>query len=151
MGDAAFELQRTIKAPIGEVFARLADIEGHNQWMPGKASILKGTKQTSPGPVGLGTSYEDSTKFGTTPGEIVVFEPPRRLLHHWWDKTSSGRTKFEGWPGYTLEPAGDGETFVRHDAKLRTYGIYNLATPVLVMIAKKERTAVLDALEKSFD
>ena len=28
-----FELERTIRAPIDQVFARLVDIEGHNDWM----------------------------------------------------------------------------------------------------------------------
>ena len=28
-----FELERTIRAPIDQVFARLVDIEGHNEWM----------------------------------------------------------------------------------------------------------------------
>lgn len=151
MATSAFELQRTIQAPIADVFARLADVEGHNQWMARKGSILRQTKQTSSGPCGLGTTYEDSTRYGTTPGEIVEFDPPRRLVHHWWDKTSSGRTKIEGWPGYTLEAVGEGETLVRHDAKLTTHGIYNLATPVLRMIAMKERSAVLDSLQKSFE
>lgn len=82
MGDVEIELQRTIKAPIADVFARLADIEGHNRWMPIKGSILRRTRQTSPGPPGLGTTYEDSTRMGRMPGEIVEFEPPRRLVHH---------------------------------------------------------------------
>jgi len=28
-----FELERTIRAPIHQVFARLVDLEGHNAWM----------------------------------------------------------------------------------------------------------------------
>ena len=150
MGDVEFELQRTIKAPVAEVFARLADIEGHNEWMPRKGSILRQTAQTSPGPPGVGTTYEDSTQVGRTPGEIVEFEPPRRLVYHWWDNTSSGKVKMEGWPGYTLEPVGDAGTLVRHDARLRANGIWRLGTPVLRFMARRERTAVLDALEKSF-
>lgn len=150
MGQVEFELVRTVRAPIAEVFARLADVEGHNQWMPRKGSILRGTRLTSTGPPGLGTTYEDTTVFGTTPGEIVEYDPPRRLLHHWWDSTRSGRITTEGWPGYTLEAVGEDETRVRHDARLRTYGAYRLATPVLRMIARRERTTVLDALERSF-
>ncbi len=151
MGEVEFELRRTVGAPVEEVFARLADVEGHNEWMPGKGSILRGTRQTSSGPPGLGTTYEDRTAFGTTPGEIVEFDPPRRLVHHWWDTTSSGRIKVEGWPGYTLEPLDDGRTLVRHHASLRTYGTYRLATPVLKRIARRERGAVLDKLARSFE
>ena len=151
MGDVEFELTRTIRAPIDQVFARLADVEGHNTWMPRRGSILRQTRQTSSGPPGLGTTYEDETTFGTTPGEIVEFDPPRRLLHHWWDSTRSGRIKIEGWPGYTLEPTGENETLVRLDARMRAHGMYGMATPVLKRLAVRERTATLNALQKSFE
>ena len=38
MGVVEFDLERTIKAPIQAVFARLADINGHNELMPRKGS-----------------------------------------------------------------------------------------------------------------
>ena len=44
--------------------------------MPSKGSILGHTQQTSPRLLGLGTTYLDKTSFGSTPGEIVEFEPP---------------------------------------------------------------------------
>ena len=50
-----FELERTVHAPIEQVFARLTDIDGHNEWMPRKGSILKHTEQTSPGEPSVGT------------------------------------------------------------------------------------------------
>lgn len=150
MGDIELELTRRIKAPAADVFARLADIEGHNEWMPTKGSIRRRSTQTSPGPPAVGTTYEDVTLMGRMPGEIIELEPPRRLVYHWWDKTSSGRTKTEGWPGYTLEAVGERETLVRHDARLRAHGVWRLATPMLRLVARRERTAVLDALEKSF-
>ena len=34
-----FELERTIQAPIDQVFARLVDIDGHNEWMAEKGSM----------------------------------------------------------------------------------------------------------------
>ena len=150
MGVVEFELERTIDAPIDDVFARLADIDGHNEWMPSKGSILRSTKQTSSGAPSVGTTFVDDTAYGTTPGEIVGFEPPHRLVYHWWDKTGSGKLKIEGWPEYRLESADGGTTRVRHLAKLQTYGIYRFATPVLRRIALKERTCILDALETSF-
>ena len=88
---------------------------------------------------------------GTLPGEVVEFEPPRRLVYHWWDRSSSGRTKTEGWPGYTLETVDGDATLVRHDARLRAHGAWAFGTPVLRLFARRERTAVLDALQKSFE
>ena len=151
MGVIEFELTRTVPAGIDAVFARLADIEGHNEWMPDKGSMLRRTEQTSPGAPAVGTTYLDDTSFGPTPGEIAELQPPHTLVYHWWDKTKAGRLKLEGWPAYRLE-AGDGETtLVRHHAEVRTYGVYRLATPLLRRMAMKERAATLAALAASFE
>ena len=151
MGVIEFELECTVDAPIHEVFARLSDINGHNEWMPTKGSIFRHTQQTSAGEPGLGTTFIDDTAYGPTPGEIVEFEAPHSLVYHWWDASRSGRLKAEGWPGYALETADDGTTRVHHHAKMHTYGLYRLATPVFRRIAVRERTATLDALKRSFE
>lgn len=151
MGVIEFELERTIRAPVRDVFARLSDIEGHNEWMPKKGSILRHTQQTSPGEPALGTTFIDETTFGPTPGQIVEFHAPDTLTYHWWDRSKSGKVKTEGWPGYSLETADDGTTLLRHHARMHTYGIYRLATPILRRIAVRERTATVDALKASFE
>lgn len=146
-----FEIERTVRAPIDQVFARLVDIEGHNDWMAGTDSMLKHTRQTSPGEPAVGTTYVDETSQGALPGEIVELEAPHTLVHHWWDKSKSGKLKFEGWPSYHLEPAGDGETLVRHRGKLMSYGVWRLGTPLWRRLALKERTTTLEALQASFE
>jgi len=151
MGVIEFELERVVRAPIHDVFARLADIEGYNEWMPGKGSIRRLTEQTSPGDPGPGTTYVDATSFGRTPGEIEEFEPPQTLVYHWWDRSRGGRLNIEGWPAYSLTVTGDGDTLVRHHARVVTHGIYRLATPVLRRIALRERTATVEALKASFE
>ena len=151
MGTIEFELQRVVNAPAHQVFDRLADINGHNSWMPSKGSIRKHSEQTSPGAPGPGTTYVDQTTMGDSPGQIEVFEPSRRLVYHWWDKSKNGKLKAEGWPAYTLEEQSDGTTLVRHDARMQTYGVYNAVIPLFRIIAKKERSVTLEALAKSFE
>ena len=152
MGIIEFELERRVKAPVRDVFARLSDIDGHNEWMPQKGSILRHTQQTSPGAAALGTTFIDQTSFGPTPGEIVEFHPPHTLTYHWWDSSKSGKVKAEGcWPSYSLESADDGTTLLRHHATMHTYRMYRLATPILRRIAMRERTATVDALKASFE
>src|SRR5690606_31555758 len=56
-----FELERTIRAPIDQVFARLVDIDGYNEWMAGTGSMLRHTRQTSPGEPAGGTTFIDDT------------------------------------------------------------------------------------------
>ena len=150
MGVMEFELERTVNAPIDAVFARLADIKGYNDWMPRKGSIRRHTEQTSPGEPTAGTSYVDQTRFGPTPGDIAEFQPPDRLVYHWWNRSKSGKTKFEGWPGYSLVVKDASTTLVRHDAKMQAYGLYRLASPMLRRMAVRERTTTIDALQASF-
>jgi hypothetical protein len=64
-----FELERRIHAPIDQVFARLVDIEGHNDWMADTGSMLKRTRQTSPGEPTVGTTFIDETSQGPVPGD----------------------------------------------------------------------------------
>ena len=151
MNTIEFELERTIQAPINDVFARLVDIDGHNDWMATKGSMLKLTRQTSPGEPAVGTTYVDETSQGPVQGEIVELEAPRKVVYHWWDTSKSGSLKYEGWPGYSLETAGENETLVRHHAKLTTYGVYRLAAPIFKRFAVRERTVTIDALKASFE
>ena len=144
------DLERTIQAPIDEVFARLVDVEGHNDWMPKKGSMLKRSIQTSPGEPQVGTTYIDETSQGPIPGEILELEAPHKLVHHWWEKSKSGKLKYEGWPSYELEPAGDNCTLVRHHGKLTMYGMYVVMSPIFRRFALKERTVTIDALKASF-
>ncbi|WP_109471633.1 hypothetical protein [Ornithinimicrobium cavernae] len=146
-----FEIERTIRAPIDLVFARLVDIDGHNDWMAGTGSMLKHTRQTSPGEPRVGTTFVDETTQGTTPGEIVELEAPHTIVFHWWDRSRSGRLTFEGWPSYHLESSGDNETLVRHRGKLVSYGVWRLGTPLWRRLAVRERTITVDALKASFE
>lgn len=146
-----FELVRTIRAPIDRVFARVVDIEGHNDWMAGTGSMLKRTRQTSLGEPRVGTTFVDETSQGAMPGEIVELAAPRTVVFHWWDKSRSGRLKFEGWPSYHLEPFGDNETLVRHRGTLVSYGVWRLGTPIWRRFAVNERTITVDALKASFE
>ena len=78
-------------------------------------------------------------------------EAPHTIVFHWWEKSKAGKLKFEGWPSYHLQPYGDGETLVRHRAKLVSYGVWRFATPILRRYAVKERTITVDALKASFE
>ena len=96
MGVIEFDVTRTVHAEITDVFARLADIDGHNDWMPKNGSMLRRTRQTSPGAPALGTTFVDETSMGTTSGEIAEFEPPHTLVYHWWDRSTSGKLRARG-------------------------------------------------------
>ncbi|MFJ6113692.1 SRPBCC family protein [Agrococcus sediminis] len=150
MAVVELELERVVDAPIDAVFDRLADIDGHNAWMPRRGSIFRTTEQTSPGEPQVGTTYVDRTSVGTTPGEIVELERPHRLVYHWWEPGRDGAVSAQGWPGYELEAFDEQSTRVRHRARLEVNGIRSLAMPAYRWLARRERTATLEALQASF-
>lgn len=146
-----FEIERTIPAPVDEVFARLVDLEGYNTWMPRKGSIRKHTRQTSPGEPTVGTTYVDETIQGDLPGELAVCEAPGTVGYHWWERSKSGRLKAEGWPGYALIPTEGDATLVRHHARMELHGSYRLLAPIFRRMALRERTVTIEALRSSFE
>ncbi len=146
-----FTLERTVQAPIDQVFARLVDIEGHNDWMPKKGTMFTHVRQTSPGEPRVGTTYLEETTQGPQPGEVVELEAPRKVTYHWWDTSKAGKLTFEGWPSYSLEPAGENSTLIRHRGKLTMYGIYRWGAPIFKRLAIRERTTTIDALKASFE
>ncbi|MDP9484140.1 MAG: SRPBCC family protein [Chloroflexota bacterium] len=80
-----------IDAPIGAVWARLADIASQPEWM----TEMKTVRLTTPGPIGVGTRAEADVRIlGITvldPIEIVEFNPPHRFaIRH------DGRFKGDG-------------------------------------------------------
>ena len=112
--------------------------------------MLKHTRQTSPDEPRVGTTFEDDTVQGVVPGEIDELEAPHTLVYHWWQRSRSGKLKFEGWPSYRLASVGDDETLVRHRGRLVPYGVWRLGTPIFRWLAIRERTITVDALKESF-
>jgi uncharacterized protein YndB with AHSA1/START domain len=150
VGVVEFELVREVPAPVADVFARLADIESYDTWMPHKGSIRRGSRVTSTGELGVGTTYVDQTVMGAAPGEVAAYAPPHEVVYHWWLRPGKDAPGLEGWPGYQLEATGPGTTRVRHHVRLQTRRGYQVLTPALARVARRERTATLDALVASF-
>lgn len=144
------DIHETIPAPIERVFDRLADIDGYNEWRAGGGGIFIACRQDGPGPVRLGTRYEDRTRLGTVIGEVTEFDPPTRVVFHYSSRLL-GRTTLEGWPGYTLQEAGAGRTLVHHHAEAQAYGPMRLLEPLLQRVAAHERLRTVKALRTSFE
>ena len=60
-----YESRTTIDRPVGDVFARLADLDGYGTWMR-RTGLFRRSGQTSDGPRGPGTAYFDATRMGTS-------------------------------------------------------------------------------------
>ena len=132
-----FENSLTIERPVEEVFSFLADFENVPRWN----YAIVATRKTSPGPVGVGTTYSQTRSVPRRSQEgfeVTVFEPVHRLAIR-------GRIgPFEATMRYLLQP-GDGGTQLTNQVELEpASGPLRLVAPVAV---PRVRTAVAANLE----
>src|SRR6516165_3223270 len=142
------EARTTINRPIGDVFARLADLDDYGTWMR-RTGLFRRSGQTSDGPLGLGTAYFDATRMGAFRGEVTDYEPPARIgfreTLRWF-----GSALMEARPAYTLEADQD-KTIVHHVAEGELFGMMRLMKPVAALLARSERARTVESLRRSLE
>ena len=143
-----YETRMTIDRPIGDVFERLADLDGYRTWMR-RTGLFRWSRQTSDSPVGRGTAYFDATRMGTFRGEVTDYEPPTRLGFR-ETLRRFGFDLMEARPEYILEADGD-NTVLHHVAEGELFGMMRLMKPVAGMLAKGERTRTVESLKRSLE
>jgi uncharacterized protein YndB with AHSA1/START domain len=143
-----YETRTTIDRPIGDVFGRLADLEGYGGWMR-RTGLFRRSGQTSRGPLGRGTAYFDATRMGTFCGEVTDFEPPGRIgfreTLRWF-----GSDLMEARPNYILEADRD-KTVVHHVAEGELFGVMRLLKPLAALMARSERARTVNSLSRSLE
>jgi uncharacterized protein YndB with AHSA1/START domain len=141
-----YEAATTIDRPIGEVFARLADLNAYGTWMH-RTGLFRRTGRTSAGPLGAGTAYFDATRMGTFRGEVTDYQPPSRIgfreTLRWF-----GSDLMQARPEFSLEADGD-RTIVHHVAEGDLYGVMRLMKPVAALMARVERARTVESLRRS--
>ncbi len=118
------ELSVVIDRPIEEVFAFATEPENEPLWQ----STSLETEQTSGGPVGVGTTFRNTSKFLgrriDSTYEVTENEPPRRQCV----RVTSGPIPGSGC--YLFEPAEGGTRFTqRFEAEIG--GFFRLAEPLV--------------------
>ena len=137
---ASFENILTIRRPVEDVFAFLADFENVPKW---NYAIVETTK-VSPGPVGVGTTYQQirsAPSRSEEAFEVTVFEPASRL------EVRGGLGPFTARVSYLLEPAGSGTTLT-NAVDLRSSGLLTLVAPLATSRVKHAVAANLDTLKQ---
>jgi uncharacterized protein YndB with AHSA1/START domain len=143
-----YESRTTIDRPIGDVFARLADLAGYGTWMH-RTGLFRRCGQTSDGPLRKGTAYFDASRMGTFKGEVTEFQPPSRIgfreTLRWF-----GSDLMEARPEYFLGADREG-TIVRYVAEGELFGWMRLMKPVAALMARSERARTVESLRRSLE
>lgn len=139
MGSADITLM--IDRAAKDVFAVLADVSLNARW---SSTSVEG-RQTSPGPVGLGTTAHEISRFAgrriEVDSTIVDFEPDRRLGY----VTSGGPFPFKG--TFEVEPTGGGTRLMAtFDAS--PVGMLRLADRLITMLGKRQLGRDLATLKR---
>jgi uncharacterized protein YndB with AHSA1/START domain len=143
-----YETRTTIDRPIGDVFARVADLGGYGTWMH-RTGLFRRCGQTSDGPLGAGTAYFDASRMGTFRGEVTDYQPPSQIAFRetlrWF-----GSDLMEARPEYFLEADQD-RTIVHHVAEGDLFGLMRLMKPVAALLARSERARTVKSLRHSLE
>jgi hypothetical protein len=141
---ATFQNTLTIRRPVDDVFAFLADFDNIPIW---NYAILE-TWKTSPGPVGVGTTYRqlrsipDRSEEGF---EVTVFEPTSRLEVH------GDIGPFTATIGYRLGPVGDGTQLINRVDLEPASAVARLLAPLATSRVKAAVAANLDTLKRTLE
>ena len=144
------ELTEHIGKPAKEVFEFITDLSNVSDSLKEEGAIYRGTKQTSEGPIGLGTTYTDTSTSGPMRGEIVEWEPLTRVKFLQKVKIIFF-TLIEVRITYTLEDLGDQTTKVTRDYEMELYGIFRLMEKRSGVFVRKENERILNVMKKRLE
>jgi uncharacterized protein YndB with AHSA1/START domain len=138
---ATFQNTVTIRRPVQDVFAFLAEFENLPKW---NYAIVE-TEKTSPGPVGVGTTYRQLRSIPTRSEEafqVTAFEP----THHLEIRGEIG--PFTATINYLLGPSDDGTRLTNTVVLQPASGRLRLLAPLAASRVKKAVAANLDTLKQ---
>lgn len=141
---ATFENTVTIRRAVEDVFAFLADFENIPTWNYAIAE----TRKTSPGPVGVGTTYRQIRSVPRRSEEgfrVTVFKPTSRLDIH------GDIGPFTATMSYVLAPTPDGTRLTNVVDLESASGALRLAAPLAASRVKKAVAANLNTLKQLLD
>ncbi len=138
---ARFEESVVIDRPVEPVFAFVSDLENDPPWS-GAAEM----RRTSPGPVGIGTTFRQSDRLLGRRLElalrVVGYEPNRKITL----TTTTKRLSLSG--TRMVEPVGEDATRVTFVGGGRAGGLWRLAEPLLAAVGARRLRTQLGRLKR---
>jgi carbon monoxide dehydrogenase subunit G len=116
-----------LEQPVEQAFAFFTDFANEPSWNPECLSV----EQTSPGALGVGTTYVSRMKgVSRIDSEIVSMDPPRHVSSR--DRSRMGESSMD----LRFHPANAGSE-VEVTMRLQPRGPFRLLTPLMRVMAKK--------------
>ena len=137
-----------VKRSIETVFEHIRDLPGYKSWLPASVTFREVT-DISDYPVQLGTTYIDRGPTSVMHGKVTEMEPPRLIAFQQVMNFKRGplRGGLTISIRYTLVAAGNGETLVTRELRVRTAGALVVLHPVLASVIGKEDERVMQHMK----
>jgi carbon monoxide dehydrogenase subunit G len=142
-----FSGSAVIDRPVDQVFAFLADGRNDPKFSPRVQEI----KQTTDGPVGVGTVFESTVKDAGMKSsrtfEITAFEAPTKI--RWTERSKNMITVPDG--GYDLEAVSDTQTKVTIHNTFAAHGFGKLIVGFALKAAVKDAPAFAERIKTAVE
>jgi hypothetical protein len=124
---ASWEIR--VERPLADVFDYVADLDNEPRWNPDASNV----KRQTPGPIGLGTVYEEDFKrIGHYVTTIDVYERPRELGFDARNPRTDARVHFR------FAPNGEAATDVSSVVELTMKGVMRVFEPLMAPMIRKQ-------------
>jgi hypothetical protein len=137
-----FEIVNVINRPLAEVFAYASAVENVPMYSP----TVTEAHQTSPGPVGIGSTGIMTGHFLGRHFESTFETTDYKLNEHFAAKTVSGPFHLEITHNFDATPEG-GTRIVSH-YRGESRGFFKLAEPIMFRVTKKQFEASADTMRE---
>jgi uncharacterized protein YndB with AHSA1/START domain len=145
---ADIEITTEVKRPVEEVFKLVADIPNYSKWVSQISPMFIENKVSPPGPVGVGTTFEDKLQFGRAVGEVVEYKPSERIVieQKWYPDSHVSVMRVE----YYFEPLNGG-TRLTHRFDVAPVEIFAPMKTALTEFCREERQRTCEAIKATLD
>ena len=145
---ADIEIKTEVKRPVEEVFKLVADIPNYAKWVSQKSPMFIENKVSPPGPVGVGTTFEDRLRFGKAVGKVIEFKPSERIVieQKWYPESHVSVMRVE----YNFEPLNGG-TRMTHRFDVTPVEIFAPMKAVLTEFCRDERQRTCAAIKATLE
>lgn len=145
---ADIEIKTEVKRPVEEVFKLVADIQNYAKWVSPKSPMFIENKVSPPGPVGVGTTFEDRLRFGKAVGKVIEFKPSKRIVieQKWYPESHVSEMRVE----YYFEPV-NGSTRLTHRFDVAPVEIFTPMKAALTQFCREERQRTCEAIKATLE
>ncbi|MCI0555106.1 MAG: SRPBCC family protein [Anaerolineae bacterium] len=137
------EVEVEINRPPEEVFDLWADMRNDKDWHPSALGVVE---KTSPGPLGIGTTFRGEYRgTGVVTEETTAYERPHKLGRR-------GVTKnFRVESTFTFTPTAAGGTLLKARGSVEPIGWMKLMEPLMGLMRMKQLASVMNALKHTVE